>query len=784
MPDIVKFSKGNSGNLPSPSSDSVGTFLFEEDTGNAYINVSSTSQVQIKDDTKVPLEGNSTVNGNITLSGSHILTSPVVNAAVIHGQSLAIDTIEPDTANKLVLAGGTSNTVEVGSNLQVDGDISGTLSNALTIGSKTYNNSSPTSVELSDLGAFSATASTLSAGSQATVSVTGTQFTFGIPRGNTGDEGPQGPQGPQGSPGQDGADGSSAGFGTPTYSTSTGAAGSNASVTVTASGPNTAKIFDFDFTIPRGDTGANGTDGQDGEDGGYWIPSVSSAGVISWTASKSGMGTAPTSRNIMGPQGPQGEQGPQGAAGEDGADGTPAGFGTPTASATTLSAGSSATASVTATGRNTSKVFNFTFGIPRGADGADGQDGQDGLTTSVNFGGTTYTQSRGTITIPTSAFLNQARGDARYLQLTGGTLSGNLTISGGHNVNLNGKGQVIGLSDPADDRDAVPYYMFQDLQDNAVTHITPWTVHNLVTVAADGSLIAEVPQSTFLTQTTADNRYARSSSEWTTGYLVGINAAGQLFGSIPVVRTLTLSNTDAVSRVTVTISTSYTGLSSSSIRIPTRSSVTIPIISSNGNFVMIFSGTTQLDSDQGLYGVSRSGSTYTITGMVGTVFLNHPCLTGDTLITMADGSIKRLDEIVLGEEVLHFDFSTKSLVPCKVIRLDNEDYRVSDQYDKFIFSDGTEIKAVNSHYFYNYDHKHMVDIFKWNIGDRAYSQNGELISLVSRETVSEQIRYYNIVVDSGPVYGTNYFANGLMSGDCANGDSNHIHTYFEELDVF
>lgn len=151
---------------------------------------------------------------------------------------------------------------------------------------------------------------------------------------------------------------------------------------------------------------------------------------------------------------------------------------------------------------------------------------------------------------------------------------------------------------------------------------------------------------------------------------------------------------------------------------------------------------------------------------------------------MADGSIKRLDEIVLGEEVLHFDFSTKSLVPCKVIRLDNEDYRVSDQYDKFIFSDGTEIKAVNSHYFYNYDHKHMVDIFKWNIGDRAYSQNGELISLVSRETVSEQIRYYNIVVDSGPVYGTNYFANGLMSGDCANGDSNNIHTYLEELDVF
>lgn len=59
-----------------------------------------------------------------------------------------------------------------------------------------------------------------------------------------------------GPPGTDGQDGAAAGFGTPTYSTTTGAAGTNASVTVTASGPNTAKIFDFDFTIPRGDTGS------------------------------------------------------------------------------------------------------------------------------------------------------------------------------------------------------------------------------------------------------------------------------------------------------------------------------------------------------------------------------------------------------------------------------------------------------------------------------------------------------------------------------------------------
>lgn len=63
--------------------------------------------------------------------------------------------------------------------------------------------------------------------------------------------------------------------------------------------------------------------GSAGEDGGYYQPSVSEAGELTWTASKSGM-PAVASANIMGPQGPKGdpgETGPQGPAGADGAPG-------------------------------------------------------------------------------------------------------------------------------------------------------------------------------------------------------------------------------------------------------------------------------------------------------------------------------------------------------------------------------------------------------------------------------------------------------------------------------
>ena len=66
--------------------------------------------------------------------------------------------------------------------------------------------------------------------------------------------------------------------------------------------------------------------GSAGEDGGYYKPTVSESGELTWTASKSGM-PAVASANIMGPAGPQGakgdpgETGPRGPAGADGAPG-------------------------------------------------------------------------------------------------------------------------------------------------------------------------------------------------------------------------------------------------------------------------------------------------------------------------------------------------------------------------------------------------------------------------------------------------------------------------------
>lgn len=139
-------------------------------------------------------------------------------------------------------------------------------------------------------------------------------------------------QGPQGN------SGAAAGFGTPAASASKLAAGAQATVAVTASGPDTAKVFTFEFGIPqgeRGERGLQGLQGEKGDAGAYFTPAVSAEGLLTWT--NNGGLTNPESANIKGPKGDKGEQGAQGPQGETGPRGETGPTGPNTVSTTTTS---------------------------------------------------------------------------------------------------------------------------------------------------------------------------------------------------------------------------------------------------------------------------------------------------------------------------------------------------------------------------------------------------------------------------------------------------------------
>lgn len=137
------------------------------------------------------------------------------------------------------------------------------------------------------------------------------------------------------------------------------------------------------------------------------------------------------------------------------------------------------------------------------------------------------------------------------------------------------------------------------------------------------------------------------------------------------------------------------------------------------------------------------------------------CLTGDMLVTMADNSQKRIDEIEVGDYVLSYDWGTMQLVPQKVIFTDKNANKSYTEYDKWTFDDGTIIKTVREHEFYNVENKCMTYMSQWNIGEHAHKEDGTTPALIAHEVVKEEVNHYKITLEKY----TNFFVNGLLNGD-------------------
>lgn len=125
---------------------------------------------------------------------------------------------------------------------------------------------------------ITATATTLPAGSSATVTKSGTAenpaFAFGIPKGDKGDTG------------------ASAGFGTPTATIDSNVG--TPSVTITASGSDTSKVFNFAFKNIKGEKGDKGDTGATGATPNISVSATTLSAGSAATATISGSAESPT----------------------------------------------------------------------------------------------------------------------------------------------------------------------------------------------------------------------------------------------------------------------------------------------------------------------------------------------------------------------------------------------------------------------------------------------------------------------------------------------------------
>lgn len=128
------------------------------------------------------------------------------------------------------------------------------------------------------------------------------------------------------------------------------------------------------------------------------------------------------------------------------------------------------------------------------------------------------------------------------------------------------------------------------------------------------------------------------------------------------------------------------------------------------------------------------------------------CLSGDTLITMADFSQKRLDKITDQDYVLGTNKQ-----PNKVLYIKHNFY--SSYHTLYYFDDGTIIDETHEHRFYNQTQGFWQRLKHWNIGDLAVKINGETTKLIKKEKKNEEIENFGIFTEDGT-----YYANGLLSG--------------------
>lgn len=157
----------------------------------------------------------------------------------------------------------------------------------------------------------------------------------------------------------------------------------------------------------------------------------------------------------------------------------------------------------------------------------------------------------------------------------------------------------------------------------------------------------------------------------------------------------------------------------------------------------------EYDQNYIVWGLSKIDGTLTVENIK--IANNRVCLSGDTMITMADGSVKRMDNMYVGDLVLSKD---------GISRVNNVEHGCFNKYHTlYHFEDGTIIDETHHHRFYNTDQGFWQRLQLWNIGDHAINQEGKEIALVSVERLEEKAEMFGIWTDSGT-----YYANGLLSG--------------------
>lgn len=141
-------------------------------------------------------------------------------------------------------------------------------------------------------------------------------------------------------------------------------------------------------------------------------------------------------------------------------------------------------------------------------------------------------------------------------------------------------------------------------------------------------------------------------------------------------------------------------------------------------------------------------------------YINN-CIAEGTLITLADGTKKKVEDLTLSDKLLIFNHETGKYDVASINFIENDGRKIYDIIN-LKFSNGVTSRVIYEHGYFDLDLNKYVYIrentYKQYIGHRFYSEDG-VVTLVDAFITTERTGCYSLVTS----YHLNYFTDGVLS---------------------
>lgn len=159
------------------------------------------------------------------------------------------------------------------------------------------------------------------------------------------------------------------------------------------------------------------------------------------------------------------------------------------------------------------------------------------------------------------------------------------------------------------------------------------------------------------------------------------------------------------------------------------------------------------DSEAKIYPISSDGVLYVDFSS---------CLEENTLISMHDGSFKKVRDIEVGDRVLALNPYTSEFEEDEVVACDGRLNKTADVKDVWTLDDGTTVETVHPHEFYNVRLGRMEYISEFIVGeDKVMKSDKTEHMLVGHERIEGEFRHCTLFTRK---FNT-YFANRILAGN-------------------